>query len=117
MQTSFVSSKRFFDQKHFPHGFARSGDFTRSEANLLEAHGQSLQALASGLLSPATAEEHQFLETCQGTRQPASALEKVWAKYQRILDNRKRVLTLCDDWASLRNAKARYDEPDDSSED
>ncbi|WKE65414.1 DUF413 domain-containing protein [Gallaecimonas kandeliae] len=114
---SFISTKRFSDNKHFPHGFARSGDFTKAEANLLEAHGQSLQALASCLTSPATAEEHQFLAVCQGSRPPVTPLEKVWAKYQRLLDQKKRVFTVCDDWLQLRSAGQRFDEPDDSSDD
>ncbi|WP_115720277.1 MaoP family protein [Gallaecimonas mangrovi] len=115
MNQSFVSTKRFFDQKHFPHGFARSGDFTKAEATLLENHGQALQALASGLVSPASAEEFQFLECCQGTRQASTGLEKVWAKYQKILDHKKRVFTVCGDWHQARSANtSRYDsEPDD----
>lgn len=117
MDQSFVSTKRFFDQKHFPHGFARSGDFTKAEATLLENHGQALQALASGLSSPASAEEFQFLESCQGTRPPVTALEKVWAKYQKILDQKKRVFTVCNDWLSVQNGTARIDEPDEPLDD
>ena len=39
MAESFTTTNRFFDNKHYPRGFSRHGDFTIKEAQLLERHG------------------------------------------------------------------------------
>ncbi len=103
MSSSFVSQRRFFDNKYYPRGFARSGDFTRTEAQLLENHGDALLALETGLRQPMTAEEHQFLAVCQGLRQPSSPLERLWSKYRLQLGRKGKLYTASNDWARNRN--------------
>ncbi|WP_341502300.1 DUF413 domain-containing protein [Gallaecimonas sp. GXIMD4217] len=115
MSNSFVSQKRFCDHKHYPRGFARSGDFTRTEAELLEMHGEALLALETGLREPATAEEHQFLAVCQGVRQPSSSLEKLWSKYRQVLGRKHKLFTASNDWVSSRSTVV-YDDADDSDD-
>lgn len=39
MAESFTTTNRFFDNKNYPRGFSRHGDFTIKEAQLLERHG------------------------------------------------------------------------------
>ena len=39
MAESFVTTHRFFDNKHYPRGFSRHGDFTIKEAQFLERYG------------------------------------------------------------------------------
>ena len=39
MAESFVSQQRFFDNKNYPRGFSRHGDFTIKEAQILEKYG------------------------------------------------------------------------------
>lgn len=39
MAESFTTTNRYFDNKHYPRGFSRHGDFTIKEAQLLERHG------------------------------------------------------------------------------
>lgn len=35
MAESFTTTNRYFDNKHYPRGFSRHGDFTIKEAQLL----------------------------------------------------------------------------------
>lgn len=86
---SFSSDKKFFDTHNYPHGFQRSGDFTRVQAQLLESKGVALKALHEGARKPATPEEEQFVKTCKGTAKPESDIEKVWAVYLSALRRKK----------------------------
>ena len=45
---SFDTAKKFFDDRNFPRGFTRSGDFTRSQASILETLGMALKDLHEG---------------------------------------------------------------------
>lgn len=54
--------KRFFDTKKFPRGFAKSGDFTLGEEDILTLYGDTMVGLETGLLQPENAEEQHFLE-------------------------------------------------------
>ena len=40
-------NRPFADKKHYPYGFARSGDFSISESKLLQAHGSLFAALVA----------------------------------------------------------------------
>ncbi len=86
---AFCSTRKFYDLTHFPHGFSRSGEFTRHEAHLLEACGHTIDALLSGKMHPACAEHHTMLAVISGARQPQSELERLWYKYQRKIAQRK----------------------------
>ncbi len=81
MAESFTTTSRFFDNKHYPRGFSRHGDFTIKEAQMLERHGFAFNELDLGKREPATDEEKLFLEVCRGTREPVTEAEKVWNKY------------------------------------
>ncbi|TAA41116.1 DUF413 domain-containing protein [Corallincola spongiicola] len=105
---SFVAEKRFFDDKNYPRGFSRSGDFTKQEAALLESQGRTYQALYEGTRAPATAEEQAFVDTFQ-TEQTATTPEtKIWEKYLKRTQKR-RVFTL------FGSSKQSSDESDDDS--
>ena len=45
---SFYSQKTFSDRLHFPYGFARSGQLSKKQADLIERHGEAYKNLASG---------------------------------------------------------------------
>ncbi len=47
MADSFTTTNRF-DNKHYPRGFSRHGDFTIKEAQLLERFGYAFNELDSG---------------------------------------------------------------------
>ena len=74
----------FFDDKHFPMGFRRSGDFTIPEAKLLTEYGVTLKQLANGSLAAESEQEHQFIKVVAGESEPQSQIEKVWIKYLKV---------------------------------
>ncbi|MCX9525385.1 DUF413 domain-containing protein, partial [Vibrio cholerae] len=50
-ETAFrQGKKRFFDTKKFPRGFAKSGDFTLAEEDILTRYGDTMLGLESGEL-------------------------------------------------------------------
>lgn len=81
MADSFTTNNRFFDNKHYPRGFSRHGDFTIKEAQLLERFGHAFNELDAGTRHPVTEEEQLFVAVCQGEREPVTEQEKVWSKY------------------------------------
>lgn len=52
MAESFTTTNRYFDNKHYPRGFSRHGDFTIKEAQLLERHGYAFNELDLGKREP-----------------------------------------------------------------
>lgn len=94
MAESFSTTNRFFDNKFYPRGFSRHGDFTIKEAQLLERYGYALNELDLGKRQPVTAEEIQFVAVCRGDHQAETDLEKTWAKYVNRIRRPKRFHTL-----------------------
>ncbi|GGY39915.1 hypothetical protein GCM10011297_11540 [Bacterioplanes sanyensis] len=84
----FAHRKRFYDDANFPHGFARSGDFTREQADLLERYGVRLCELGDGAEAESEC-EHQFQAVVRGERIAQTAIEKAWQQYQRALQRRQ----------------------------
>jgi len=80
-EKSFVCEKKFFDDRNFPRGFQRSGDFTRTQAQILENLGVALKALHEGSRAPENEEEQHFVATCRGQEKPETDVEKAWAAY------------------------------------
>ncbi|OON38019.1 hypothetical protein BTJ39_19615 [Izhakiella australiensis] len=94
MADSFATSNRFFDNKNYPRGFSRHGDFTIKEAQLLERHGHAFNDLDLAKREPTTDEERQFLDVCRGLREPQTEPERVWSKYMARIKRPKRFHTL-----------------------
>ncbi|MEQ5075461.1 DUF413 domain-containing protein [Providencia alcalifaciens] len=94
MVDSFITTNRFFDNKHYPRGFSRHGDFTIKEAQLLERHGQAFNELDTGKRAAQTEEEELFVAVCRGEREPVTPEEKVWVKYSSRINRPKRFHTL-----------------------
>ncbi|ACX81465.1 DUF413 domain-containing protein [Aggregatibacter actinomycetemcomitans] len=94
MAESFSVTRRFFDDKNYPRGFARHGDYTIKEAQALEQYGQAFRALDSGERKPATAEEKAFVAFCRGKREAETFFEKTWNKYRSHISASKRLYTL-----------------------
>lgn len=97
MAESFSVTRRFFDDKNYPRGFSRHGDYTIRESQTLEQFGQACLALETGERQPATAEEKQFVAVLKGERTAETALEKVWVKYRTLTSKTKRIYTLSGD--------------------
>lgn len=94
MADSFSVERRFFDDKNYPRGFSRHGDYTIKESQALEQYGQAFKALDSGERKPVTAEEKAFVAFYQGERPAETFLEKTWDKYRSRISSTKRVYTL-----------------------
>lgn len=84
-----VINKPFADSKHYPYGFARSGDFSIAESKLLQSHGSIFAALVDGKISPENDEEQMYLESALGHREPSTPQEKTWLKYQARINRPK----------------------------
>lgn len=97
MAESFSVTRRFFDDKNYPRGFSRHGDYTIRESQHLEQFGQACLALEVGERQPATPEEEQFVAVVKGERAAETALEKVWLKYRNLTSKTKRIYTLSGD--------------------
>ncbi len=78
---SFVTSKKFYGEGHFPYGISRSGEFNIGQAMLLENHGIAYQELHLGERTPVNEEERDFVSVCEGIKPPQSQHEIVWMRY------------------------------------
>lgn len=94
MAESFTTTNRFFDNRYYPRGFSRHGDFTIKEAQLLERHGYAFNELEQGKREPVTDEEKAFVAMCRGEREPVTEAERVWSKYMTRVKRPKRFHTL-----------------------
>jgi len=77
-------NRPFYDDRHFPMGFNRSGDFTIPESKLLTEYGLTLQQLTEGSLPAESEDESHFVQVFSGQAEPLNAIEKVWLKYLKV---------------------------------
>ncbi len=89
----FVSNYPFYDAKNFPHGFSRSGEFTRTEAEILQDCGRTIEALNSRIMAPTSPAHEAMLRVIAGEQQPSSLIEKVWMKYLDAIRQKKPFLS------------------------
>lgn len=94
MAESFVAVRRFFDDKNYPRGFSRHGDYTIRESQVLENHGLAFLELENGTRKAKTEEEKQFVAFCKGERPAETLFEKTWDKYRSRINQKRRVYTL-----------------------
>lgn len=94
MAESFSVDRRFFDDKNYPRGFSRHGDYTIKESQVLEQYGQAFKALDSGERKAVTKEEKDFVKFCKGEKPAETFFEKTWHKYRTHINTTKRVYTL-----------------------
>ncbi len=86
---TFVSQCSFYDAVNFPHGFSRSGDFTKTEADILTQCGYTIKQLLNNNIAPESEEHKHFLAVISGEAEPSNAIEKAWIKYLTITDQRR----------------------------
>ena len=86
---SFSSKSKFFGDKYFSYGVARSGEFTLHQVALLETYGTAYEALYTGERTPATREEEDFVKVFHGKREASTEHEKVWALLLDKTQNRR----------------------------
>jgi len=110
---SFDSPRKYYDDQNFPHGFHRSGDFTRAQAEVLENKGHVLKALHEGLQDPTDDMEKQFVTMCQGKREASTLIEKAWQGYLNALSHKQVYFTAS---PAAMNSESE-DEGDESDDD
>ncbi|MGB2741081.1 MAG: DUF413 domain-containing protein [Cognaticolwellia sp.] len=93
-QESFNVDRNFYDDRNYPRGMKRSGDFSLAEAELLEKYGVALMALSLGTRQPITEDEQHFVDVCRGNACMGNTIEKAWLKYQNIILTPKQFHTL-----------------------
>ncbi|CAH0532921.1 hypothetical protein VST7929_00770 [Vibrio stylophorae] len=86
--------KRFYDDKKFPRGFAKSGDFTLTEEEILMTYGETMLALETGELAPENCDEKHFVKALAHPGKAKNKIEHVWLKYIRLSRGRKNFHTL-----------------------
>ncbi|PJC87092.1 hypothetical protein CSW98_04075 [Vibrio sp. HA2012] len=89
-----MGEKRFYDNKAFPRGFAKSGNFTIMEEELLIYYGDTMSGLEAGTLQPENKEEEHFVKVLEDHGKAKTKLEKVWLKYVKFARGRKQFHTL-----------------------
>ncbi|MGO1247216.1 MAG: DUF413 domain-containing protein [Oceanisphaera sp.] len=110
---NFESAKLFQDFAHFPRGLRRCGEFTVTEAQLLEQAGHAMLALYTQQRAPGCDAEQRFIEQVQQGVAVGSTHAKVWLKYLKVIGP-KRVHRLCTPVASLSHSEDY--EPMDSAD-
>ncbi|MDX1453026.1 MAG: DUF413 domain-containing protein [Oleiphilaceae bacterium] len=80
---AFYATRKFYDTALYPHGFHRSGEFTRAESSLLENCGTVISQLKAQRMKPAHPEHHAILAVIDGERRPQTDVERVWHKYEQ----------------------------------
>ncbi|SEG03196.1 DUF413 domain-containing protein [Vibrio hangzhouensis] len=94
--------KRFYDAAKFPRGFAKSGDFTLLEEDILVTYGETMLALERGDITPENAEEKHFTKVITNPSKAKSKLEHTWLKYVRLARGRRTFHTL--------NSKSKFND-------
>ena len=91
---SFSTHRRFYDDKNYPRGMSRSGEYSINEVKIIESYGAALEAIANGTREPTTDEERRFKQVCDGEAPAQSPIEKAWLKYQTKVLTPKQFHTL-----------------------
>lgn len=89
---SFISGIQFHDEKYFPYGFSRSGDFNLEQAKTLTHCGFIMQQLAEGKISAENEEQEHFLLVINGTVEPLYLTELTYLKYLEIIQKKETVI-------------------------
>jgi len=88
----FSAGPTFYDNKKFPRGFNKYGEFTRDEASLLHSYGHELNDLEKGEKKPDNKLQKQFLAVCRGERAAETVIEKTWMKYLDKVNRKPKVV-------------------------
>lgn len=75
----------YYDDLHFPYGFARSGYFTKRQAEILTSYGRHLRELWTEEVLPENEVEKNFVQVCQGNAEAQNEIEKAWLAYLQAI--------------------------------
>ena len=82
--------KAFTDNRHYPYGLERSGDFSIREAELLRRLGETFRRLEVGEHQAVNEVEEQFLKMIRGEKEASTDCEKLWLKYRARVEGKSR---------------------------
>ncbi|WP_428197220.1 DUF413 domain-containing protein [Aliivibrio kagoshimensis] len=85
---------RFFDDQRYARGFAKSGDFTLVEEELLIRYGDTMLSLENGELLPENSEEKHFVKVVNNPTKAKTQLERLWIKYVQLSRGYRRSMPL-----------------------
>jgi uncharacterized protein YifE (UPF0438 family) len=88
----FTAGPLFYDQKRYPRGFNKYGEFTSAEAHLLHTYGRHCSQLEKGEKKPGNKQEKDFVAVLRGSQAPQTPMEKAWVKYLEKLNKRPKVI-------------------------
>jgi uncharacterized protein YifE (UPF0438 family) len=94
LETSFECTRIFFDDKNYPKGISRSGDYSIAEVKIIETYGVVLLELTNGTRAPTTEEEIHFVEVIHDNAQATTKIEKAWLKYLQKTRTPRKLHTL-----------------------
>src|SRR6185503_14092064 len=83
------------------------GEFTPAEKELLTKYGRWMEALASGVLAPATPAQEQFARVARGEGEPSTDFERAWLK---VVKERVTADEVVQKFQALRTARAHASE-------
>lgn len=75
---------KFCDKRLFPHGFARSGDFTLKQAKILEESGAKVLYIQRGIIQSMSDEHITEFKRLFGNEALEAGLVTAWNKYEEI---------------------------------
>lgn len=86
----FTEIKPFTDNRNYPYGIERSGDYSIREAQTLRRLGETFRRLETGEHEPANEVEEQFVKMIRGEKEASSDCEKLWLKYRAHVEGKSR---------------------------
>lgn len=93
-ETKTVEGFRFFkpfvDNRNYPYGLERSGDYSIREAERLRKLGETFRRLEVGELQPESEVEAQFVKMIRGEKEATTDNEKLWLKYRARVEGKSR---------------------------
>ncbi len=98
---AFASKCVFYDSVNYPHGFGRSGVFTKREADILSSCGYTMTKLVKGEIKPTNFAQKDFLNVVNGSKVPESEVERTWMKYLDSTTNKKNKISSISRYANL----------------
>ena len=86
---AFETGKKFFDDKNFPYGISKSGQFNIKQAVLLEKHGNAYKSLYLDKMLPRCIKEQNFVNYFSGLDSSPDEHTVVWARYIELTEPKK----------------------------
>lgn len=97
----FASTCTFYDSINYPHGFHRSGVFTKREAEIISSCGYVITKLLRGDIQPSNYAQKDFMNVVAGKKEAESDIEKTWLKYEESTAKKNNKISSISRYANL----------------